>query len=166
MVAQQLEFDFAQFLPDGTGDTKRPSKPGGSNRGELKMMIGVDDKGNTYPMGVWSDKSWAEIGTAILDPEEAEEGPPTGIGLGSRWRTWHGRRARACQVDGVERCHWHLSRDLGHSMWQDDAPLGEGKIKAKKLRQLIAIKLPNGAVDEISEEEKAKLLERCNQVDR
>jgi transposase-like protein len=166
VMAQQLEFDFAQILPDGTGYKKRPAKPGGSNRGELKVMIGVDVEGDAYPMGVWSDKSWAEIGTAILDPEEAEkrdrpladdlvvDGEPGMV------------EGLEHLADGVQRCHWHLSRDLGHSMWQDDAPLGERKIKAKKLSQLIAIELPKGSVDEISEEEKAKLLERCNQVER
>ena len=46
VAAQQLEFEFAQVLPDGTGYKKRPKAPGESNRGELKVMIGVDDKGD------------------------------------------------------------------------------------------------------------------------
>ena len=33
-VAQQLEFEFAQILPDGTRYKKRPKKPRGSNRGD------------------------------------------------------------------------------------------------------------------------------------
>ena len=133
VVAQQLEFEFAQILPDGTGYKKRPEKPGGSNRGELKVMIGVDDKGDTLPMGVWSDKSWAEIGAAILDPEDAAkrdrpladdlvvDGEPGMVeGLENL-------------ANGVQRCHWHLPRDLGYSMWKDEAPLRERKIQSKKL---------------------------------
>jgi len=166
VAAQQLEFEFAQILPDGTGYKKRPKNPGESNRGELKVMIGVDDKGNTFPMGVWSDKSWAEIGTAILDPKDAAkrdrpladdlvvDGEP-GMAEGLEHL-----------ADGVQRCHWHLPRDLGYSMWKDEAPLRKRKMKSKQLSQLMAIELPKGSVDEISEKDKAKLLERCGKVER
>ena len=41
VAAQQLEFEFAQILPDGTGYKKRPKNSGESNRGELKVMIVV-----------------------------------------------------------------------------------------------------------------------------
>ena len=164
-VAQQLEFDFAQILPDGTGYKKRPEKPGGSNRGELKVMVGLDDKGEMTPMGVWSDKSWAEIGTAILDPEEAAK------------RTHP--LADSLVVDGepgmvegleylaivVQRCHWHLSRDLGYTMWKDKASLKERKIEASKLSQLIAIELPKETVDEVGEEDQRQLLDRCNRAE-
>ena len=165
-VAQQQEFEFAQILPDGTGYKKRPKAPGASNRGELKVMIGVDDKGDTFPMGVWSDKSWAEIGTAILDPEDAAkrarpladdlvvDGEPGMV------------EGLEHLADGVQRCHWHLARDLGYSMWKDEAPLRERKMKSKQLSQLIAIELPKGSVDEISDQDKAKLLERCDKVER
>ncbi len=166
VVAQQLEFEFAQILPDGTGYKKRPEKPGGSNRGELKVMIGVDDKGDTFPMGVWSDKSWAEIGAAILDPEDAaKRDRPLAEDL-----VVDGEPGMVAGLehlaDGVQRCHWHLPRDLGYSMWKDDAPLSERKIQSKKLSQLIAIELPKGTVDEISEEDKANLLERYEKVER
>ena len=166
VAAQQLEFEFAQILPDGTGYKKRPKNPGESNRGELKVMIGVDDEGNTFPMVVWSDKSWAEIGTAILDPKDAAkrdrpladdlvvDGEP-GMAEGLEHL-----------ADGVQRCHWHLPRDLGYSMWKDEAPLRERKMKSKQLSQLMAIELPKGSVDEISEKDKAKLLERCGKVER
>ena len=166
VAAQQLEFEFAQILPDGTGYKKRPKNPGESNRGELKVMIGVDNKGNTFPMGVWSDKSWAEIGTAILDPKDAAkrdrpladdlvvDGEP-GMAEGLEHL-----------ADGVQRCHWHLPRDLGYSMWKDEAPLRKRKMKSKQLSQLMAIELPKGSVDEISEKDKAKLLERCGKVER
>ena len=165
VVAQQLELEFAQILPDGTGYKKRPEKPKGSNRGELKVMIGVDDKGDTFPMGVWSDKSWAEIGGAILSPEDAAkrdrpladdlvvDGEPGMV------------EGLEHLADGVQRCHWHLPRDLGYSMWKDDAPLRERKIQSKKLSQLIAIELPKGSVDEISEGDKAELLERYEKVE-
>lgn len=165
-VAQQQEFEFAQIFPDGTGYKKRPETPGGSNRGELKVMIGVDDKGDTYPMGVWSDKSWAEIGTAILDPKEAakrERPLADDLVVDGEPGMVEGLEHLA---DGVQRCHWHLPRDLGFTMWKDDAPLSERKIEAKKLSQLIAIKLPKGSVDEVSEEDKVKLLERCDKVER
>lgn len=166
VVAQQLEFAFTQIFPDGTGYKKRPEKVGGSNRGELKVMIGVDDKGDTIPMGVWSDKSWAEIGEAILNPEDAaKRGRPLADNLvvdgepGMIGGLEH-------LADGVQRCHWHLSRDLGYSMWKDEAPLKERKIQSKKLSQLIAIELPEGSVDEMSAEDKAELLERYSKVEK
>lgn len=165
VVAQQLEFEFAQIMPDGTGYKKRPEKPGGSNRGELKVMIGIDDKGDTYPMGVWSDKSWAEIGAAILDPEEAAKRDrplANDLVVDGEPGMVEGLEHLA---DGVQRCHWHLPRDLGYSMWKDDAPLSERKIESKNLSQLIAIELPKGTVDDICEEDKAKLLERYEQVE-
>ena len=139
VVAQQLEFEFAQILPDGTGYKKRPKKPGGSNRGELKVVIGVDNKGNTLPMGVWSDKSWAEIGATILDPEDAAKRDrplADNLVVDGEPGMVEGLKHLA---DGVQRCHWHLPRDLGYSMWKDEAPLKERKIQSKKLSQLIAI---------------------------
>jgi len=166
VVAQQLEFEFAQILPDGTGYKKRPETPGGSNRGELKVMLGVDDKGNTYPMGVWSDKSWAEIGTAILDPEEAAKRDrplADNLVVDGEPGMVEGLEHLA---DGVQRCHWHLPRDLGYSMWKDEASLMERKIQSKQLSQLIAIELPKGSVDEISEGDKAELLERYDKVEK
>jgi hypothetical protein len=166
VAAQQLEFEFARILRDGTGYKKRPKNPGESNHGELKVMIGVDDKGYTFPMGVWSDKSWAEIGTAILDPKDAaKRDQPLADDL-----VVDGEPGMAEGLehlaDGVQRCHWHLPRDLGYSMRKDEAPLREPKMKPKQLSQLMAIELPKGSVDEISEKDKAKLLERCGKVER
>ena len=129
-------------------------------------MIGIDDKRNTFPMGVWSDKSWAEIGAAVLDPEEAtKRDPPLADDLvvDGEPGMLEGLEQLA---DGVQRCHWHLPRDLGYSMWKEKAPLKERKIQSKKLSQFIAIELPKGSVDEISQGHKAELLQRYERVER
>ncbi len=165
-VAQQLEFEFAQIMPDGTGYKKRPGKPGGSNREELKVMIGIDNEGNTHPIGVWSEESWAEIGASLLDPEEAAtRARPLAEDL-----VVDGEPGMAEGLEhlaaGVQRCQWHLPRDLGYTMWKDQAPLSERKILSKKLSQLIAIELPEGSVDEIKEEDRKHLLERYEKVEK
>lgn len=164
IVADQRE--LAQIMADGTGFKRRPNKKNGmSNRGELKVVLGIDDEGDTHPMGVWSDKSWAEIGAAILNPEEAASRPRAladDLVIDGEPGMAEGLQHLA---DGVQRCHWHLPRDLGHAMWQEGAPLQERKTRARKLARLIAIELPKDSVKEIKQEDKDKLLEQCEKVE-
>lgn len=163
-VANQRE-PVSQILPDGTGFKKRARGKDGSNRGQLKVMLGIDDEGNTVPMGAWTGKSWAEIGDLVLPREEAKEkqlyladnlvvdGEP-GMVEGLEHLTAN-----------VQRCHWHLSRDLGFTMWQGGAPLEERKLQTRKVSQLIAIELPEGSADHISDQDKRALIARYERTE-
>jgi hypothetical protein len=163
-VAEQ-HCEVAQIMPDGTGYKRRPNRATGqNNRGQLKVVIGFDDEGVAIPFGCWAGESWAEIGQAILGSEEAAErsrpladdlvvdGEP-GMIAGLRHLS-----------ESVQRCHWHLPRDLGYMMWQDGAPLEERKRESKKLGQLLAVEVPKESVQEIDETDLTDVLTRCGEA--
>ena len=157
------------LFPDGTGFKRRPDKAAGtSNRGEVKVLLGVDDEGITIPMGVWSGQSWAEIGESIFPKKEAScEDEQLYLADNLILDGEPGMMEGLEHLAGVtQRCHWHLPRDLGHCMWQDNASLRERKIEAKKLRQMIGIELPKGSVDEISDHDKADLIARLDKAEK
>ena len=158
--------EFSQIFPDGTGYKRRSNKKAGTtNRGEVKVMLGVDHEGNTVPIGAWSGESWADIGEAICPREEAKE---TQLYLADQLVL----DGEPGMVEGLEhlaattqRCHWHLPRDLGFTMWQDSATLRERKFEACKLTNLLAIELPEDAIDFVSEKDKEALLTRYEEAE-
>ena len=155
-VASQ-KTQVAQIMADSTGFKRRPaSEQRVTNRGEIKVVLGIDDQGNVIPFGAWTDKDWKGVGKSIQEPGE---GSPLALDLVTDGEPGlvEGLEHLA---EGAQRCHWHMPRDLGHAMWQEDAGLIERKVEAKKLSSLLAIGVPETAHEVINEEERAKLIER------
>ena len=160
-VASQVT-EVAQIMADGTGFKRRPDpKKSLNNRGEVKVVLGIDHQGTVIPFGACTDKNWEAIGRSVAEPGE---GPPLALDL-----VVDGEPGLAEGLhhlaEGLQRCQWHLPRDLGHAMWQDDAGLIERKIEASKLSALLGIKIPQGACEEIQEEDRAKLIERVEEAE-
>ena len=164
-VANQRH-SVGQIFADGTGFKRRAGKePKSSNRGQVKVMLGIDHQGNTIPMGAWSGESWAEIGELVHPREKAGEKQlylADNLVVDGEAAIAEGLEHLA---ENVQRCHWHLSRDLGFSMWQNGAPLEERKAQAKQLSRLIAIELPEGDVDTVSKEDKKALLDHYERTE-
>jgi len=148
---QPLDLLFA----DGTGYKRRPDPDKDiSNRGELRIALGVDKSGSIVPLGAFSGKSWEEISTIING--QTEQGEPLADILVS-----DGERALAKNLAGLckghQRSHWHLVRDLNYTMWQDDAGKLERKQMQKDLAAVIGIEIPKDDFEPVCSEDREAL---------
>jgi uncharacterized Ntn-hydrolase superfamily protein len=54
------------LFADGTGYKRRLDKKTDiNNRGELRVVLGVDKSGSIVPLGAFSGKSWDDIAAAV-----------------------------------------------------------------------------------------------------
>lgn len=51
------------IIPDGTGYKKKLVN--GSNRGEVRLVVGVTKDNLVVPYGAWTETSWQQIGSEI-----------------------------------------------------------------------------------------------------
>jgi hypothetical protein len=149
-----------QIMPDGTKFKSLP-KNGKATKGDLKTVIGVNTAGDVFPLGSWANKSWESINATwkkneLKFPDGSVvvcDGEP---GLAD---------AFVDQVEFQQRCHWHIGRDLYHSMWQDGAKMKDVKPLRSALCGALAIELPAEDYEKVSEAEKDKLEERMERTE-
>lgn len=148
-------------IADGTGYKRRPDSEK-NNRGELKVVLGVDSTGTVLPIGTWSGDSWEDIGKQIKDNtiEWKKEGKILVCdgerGLGD---------ALASLVEDQQRCHWHMPHDVNYAMWEDKAPLGQRKDMQRQVAGLIGLELPEEDFEKVSQEDKNDLLEKTKKAE-
>lgn len=152
------------LVADGTGYKRRadPAK-GISNRGDLKVVLGITTDGTVVPFGSWSGSSWKEIGDQIrkrtlkADPiakillSDGELGLSEGL---------------AHLANEEQRCHWHEVHDLDHFMWQDNATKPERIETQKRLAGTIGIELPEEDFEVVSKRDKVKIDESTKEAER
>jgi len=146
---------FDTLFADGTGYKRRPNEEAGiNNRGELRIVLGVNKSGSTVPLGAFSGESWEQIATVIKG--ERPDGKPIADMLVCDGENAIGNNfAKECNHH--QRCHWHCTHDLNHTMWQDKAKLIERKQMQSKLAAIIGIELPEEDYDKVDESDKAAL---------
>jgi hypothetical protein len=149
-----------QIVADGT-KFKGQAFQGEARRGDLKVIVGVDCKGNVFPLGSWAGESWENINkhwkkNKIKFPEGSvivSDGEP---GLAE---------AFAEQVEFEQRCHWHVVKDIYHFMHPDGAKLETTKRVQKGLAGVLAIELPEEDFRKVSETEKDDIEEKMELAD-
>ena len=149
-----------QLIPDGTGFKGLPRK-GAAQKGDLKVIVGVDSHGDTFPIGAWAGEDWDTVSekvhkVATKFPENSillADGEP---GIAS---------AFVDMVDEQQRCHWHISRDLYHTMWQNGGTVKESKPIQKALSGLLAIELPVEDFNAVCEKEKDDIEEQMERTE-
>ena len=149
-----------QILPDGTGFKGRP-KSGAAEKGELKVMIGVDKQGDVFPMGAWAGESWNDVHEKLKGRLKSLPEGSILLSDGERGIS----EAFTDMVDEEQRCHWHLSRDLYHTMWQDGGTVKESRPLQKALAGVLAIELPKEDMSEVSEAQKDEIEERMEKAE-
>jgi hypothetical protein len=154
---------FQTLMLDGTGFKRRPEPEKGlSNRGEVRVAIGLTSLGQAVALGSWSGKTWEEIGLDLCSAA-----PPEGKlaellvsdqepGLAE---------ALAGLINRAQPCHWHLVRDTGHKLWAEKASLAERHRIKGKLAGIIALEIPAGDVQVVGQEEKKQWQERIKQAE-
>ncbi len=153
---------FDQLFADGTGYKQRCNKEAGaSNRGELRIALGVNQEGSVVPLGSWSGESWGEIAKVIKgsrndDQPVAEVLVSDGeIGLSE---------ALAGLCNSHQRCGWHFVKDLNFSMWKDDAPKSERDAIKQDLISMIGIEIPQTDFQQVSSQERQEIEARLQQA--
>jgi hypothetical protein len=164
------EFDFSgkvgkdsgaiQLLPDGTCFKGR-AQDGAARKGDLKVIIGVDKRGNVIPMGAWAGDSWSDIRGKIGDrlkrlPEGSILLSDGEIGISE---------AFAEMVDDEQRCHWHIKRDLYYTMWQNGGKMEDVRPIQKALAGVLAIEVPEEDFSKVTESQKDDIEERMEKAE-
>ena len=126
------------LLADGTGFKRRPDRAANvTNKGELRLVLGVTQEGQLRPFGVWAQENWQQIAAEF------------------RRRTADAQVAEMLHVDGEEaiiealgplaaelqRCHWHLVHGLGYALWEDDVGLKRRRHLSKRLAGIIQLEV-------------------------
>lgn len=154
------------LFADGTG-YKRTPRPGQSNRGEVRLVIGVDAAGQVVPFGAWTQESWAAMGQAIqASPGDGEASAPL---------------AKLLLTDGEggipdglghlaeehSRCHWHQIHDLNYVMSQGGGAftLKQRRRFQKKLAGIIEVELPPEDFEQVAWDDKVEIASRMYEAE-
>lgn len=152
------------LFADGTGYKRRPDPQRGmDNRGEVRIAFGIEETGDVRPLGAWSGEDWTRIADDIQGRRRGDQ-PVAELLVGDGERGLLESLGKLC--DGVQRCHWHASRDLNYRMWKDDAPLAERKASMKHLAGILAIDLPAGELQPVSAEDTSAIAEAALAAER
>ena len=144
-----------QVLADGT-KYKGNAVGGEARKGDLKVVIGVNTAGDVFPLGSWSGSSWDDINR---EWKEHQVKLPDGSVLIADGEPGIAG-AFADYVEYHQRCHWHIERDLYHAMYQDGGTVKEVKPLQQGLAGVLAIELPEGDFQQVSEAEKDAIEEQ------
>lgn len=149
-----------KVFADGTG-FKGGGVDGKARKGELKAVIGVNESGDVFSLGTYADKSWADISK---DWKERKVKLPGGsilvcdgeLGLAD---------AFAGYVDDVQRCQWHVERDLYHAMRWDGGNTKTSRPYQKRLAGIMSIELPSEDFQKVTDEDKLELTKRMTEAE-
>jgi len=150
-----------QLMPDGT-KFKGPGQDGKAVQGDLKVAIGVDTSGQVFPLGAWSDKSWEAISA---EWKKNEVKLPDGSILICDGEA--GISDAFCEyVDDLQRCQWHINRDLYHAMWRDGGKAKDARPLQRGLAEVMAIELPAEDFATVSETDKDAIEKQMEDAER
>jgi transposase-like protein len=146
---------FDQMLADGTGFKRRfVSGTGQTNRGELCVLLGITPKGTTVPLGAWSGKSWEQIGEE-LKSQSAGGGPKADVLVSD---------GEAGLAEGLsaffsaqQRCHWHATRDLDYTLWQDGVSKDQRRKLQEDLALVLAVEIPKEDIEPVTTTDRKEL---------
>lgn len=149
-----------QIMPDGTG-FKGEGRNGEARKGDLKVVIGITQSGEIFPLGARAGASWEEINRQW---KEREMKFPDGsilicdgeLGLSEAFAEYASEQ---------QRCHWHINRDLYHAMYQDGGRKADSKPIQDALAGALAIELPQEDFKYVSEKEKDDIEERMEKTE-
>ncbi len=127
-----------------------------TNRGEVKIIIGINDKNEVVPLGAWTSESWKVIGNAIYRANNPDR------------RLAPVKVANTLVVDGEialgrglknlvfhkQRCQWHVPHDLAPLMkYQDGAATEDINHAMDKVSQIFEVEIPKKDFEEVSTED-------------
>lgn len=120
-------------MADGTGFKKR-----GPERGDLRVLIGLDGQNKPFAMGVWAGKSWSEIGPEVKERIKGHVQSSLFVHDGEVGISEHLADIAAREA----RCRWHMPRGQTYALWGDDVPKEERDKYGGRLRGILGIEIP------------------------
>jgi len=139
-IPRQLEF----IIADGTG-FKKTKDHRGSNRGEVKVVVGIDQEGRVIPFGAWTQASWKNIAKLLkskYNPSSKLKLKPMAKVLLSDGEEEIGRYLKKL-ASKHQRCLFHMTHELVPLMrYQEQAGLDEAVRTSEDLSKLIYLDLP------------------------
>jgi hypothetical protein len=148
------------LIADGTGYKVKPREDG-SNRGEVRVMIGLTKIGEVIPYGAWTRASWKDIGRFIKKENHSSEKikfkpiAKTLITDGEEELI----RALKKLANSHQRCLFHMTYELKPLLQYKDIVGKDEAIKiTKQLGDIIYLDMPECDADPIRNlEEKLKI---------
>jgi hypothetical protein len=165
--ASQWEMPDAQplaLLADGTGFKRRPDAAAGlTNRGEVRVVVGLTKAGRWVGYGVWSQEKWEQIGQALRGPgpQPALQAPML-VSDGEPGLA----EALASVANRTQRCRWHLVDQLKYSLYQDGVKAPGQRGAVQELAGLLAIEVLAQDFEQVKPEEKTALAGQIEQARR
>jgi len=148
---------FKFLYADGTGYKRRPD-PGKnvSNRGEIRIALGVDKCGQIVPLGAFSDVSWDDI-TYDFYMQRNNELPMSDMLVSDSERGLAESFSSLCSSQQI--CHWHVVRELNFTMWKNKASKAERNKTQGDLAAILGIELPKEDFEKVDDKDKVDLSE-------
>ncbi len=144
---QKMRVD--DIIADGTG-FKKDKDDKGSNRGEIKILIGYNKDGKVVPFGAWTRASWKDIGKLIKNknhPSEKIKFKPiagTLITDGEEELVRHLKKLALSH----QRCLFHMTHELTPLLRYQDMVGKDEAIKiSDELHDLLYLELPEADAD-------------------
>lgn len=157
-INQKKQVDF--LVADGTG-FKKEKDESGSNRGEIRVLIGYNKNGEVIPFGAWTKANWKDIGRLIKSknhPSEKIKFKPiakTLITDGEEEIIRHLKKLATSH----QRCLFHMTHELTPLLRYQDLVGKDEAIKiSDELHDLLYLDLPEADADPLkSLEDKLKI---------
>lgn len=149
------------LIADGTGYKKKPDEKE-SNRGEVRVMVGLTQDGDIVPYGAWTRASWKDIGRYVKkenhpSPDKLKFKPiaETLISDGEEELV----RALKKLANNHQRCLFHMTYELEPLLqYKDAVSKDEAKKLADELGNILYVELPAVDADPLKNiEEKLKI---------
>jgi len=151
------------LFADGTGYKRRPDKANSiNNRGELRVALGVDKRGQIVPLGAFSGASWEQIAHSVKGTRKNNK-PLADMLVSDGERGLCDALGKLC--GSQQRCHWHTVHDLNYTLWQEDASKGERDLMQKELAAIIGIELPQEDIEFVKDVDKSAIVAAKNHAD-
>jgi hypothetical protein len=123
-----------------------------SNRGEVKILMGINQDKEIVPLGAWTSESWKTIGNAIYkvnNPDKRLAPVKLANILVADGEVALGKGLKKL-VHHKQRCLWHVPHDLGPLMkYQDKAEQVDVNYAMDKVGAIFQIEIPEKDFEKI-----------------
>lgn len=152
-------------LCEGLGQTYKVP----SNRGEVKILMGINEDKELVPLGAWTSESWKTIGNAIYKVNNPDKrlapvklanilvaDGEIALGLGLKKLVHH-----------KQRCQWHIPHDLRPLMkYQDKAEQEDVNYAMDKVGAIFQIEIPEKDFEEVETKDLVELNTKIHECEK
>jgi len=149
------------IIADGTG-YKMKHGPGESNRGEVRVVVGLTKEGEVVPFGAWTEASWKNIGKYIKSENHPSEKIKFNPIANTLITDGEDELVRALKKLAIshQRCLFHMTHELVPLLrYKDGTSKDEALQVSGELNDLLYIELPSMDVDPLKNLQHKLLIE-------